>query len=230
VSFMSNHEETREIDFQALQENILGWWRQQEFSFPWRDDALPEWQRLVTEVLLQRTRATAVAEIYDAFFERYPTASDMGAATSHEMRDSIYSLGLLWRAEYLVRLGATLEALQSAVPSSIEELSSLPAVGPYVSSAFLVLHRDEEHFFVDANIVRLLARYVGFECDGETRRKKWFISLTKAFFHHQYSPREFGYAVLDFSREICGRVPQCEVCPARDGCQYGSERDAADLP
>ena len=48
--------------------------------------------------------------------------------------------------------------------------------------------------------------------DGETRRKKWLIELA-----HTVTPsrrvREFNYAALDFTMEICAKKPKCAQCP-----------------
>ena len=197
---------------------MIAWWRDQFFPFPWRVPA-PEWQKLVGEVLLQRTRAGNVAAMYDEFFARFPTPDALARATAHEARDAIYSLGLLWRAGNLPPLGATLAA--GGVPTDRRELEALPGVGPYVAGAFLTLHRNERAPFVDANVVRLLGRYLGFEWDAETRRKRWLIALVERLFDNDYVPRDFGYALLDFTREVCGKPPRCELCPVRADCKTG---------
>lgn len=200
--------------WEDLQTGIMNWWQEQRFSFPWRESGRHEWELLVTEVLLQRTRANAVRAIYNEFFNRFSSPAELGAATVEEVEDAIYTLGLRWRATFLSELGGRLDEI-GCVPETREEIEELPGVGPYVAGAFLALHRNQHAVFVDANVVRLLGHYIGFTWDGETRRKRWFLDLVDRLFEHPYEPSEFGYALLDFTREVCSRAPDHDACP---GC------------
>lgn len=212
------------IHWRALQHAILNDWDSDSRAFPWRNGAKPEWTSLVTEVLLQRTRAEAVHSVYDRFFCRFQTTESLGAATTDEIQHEIYSLGLHWRAEQLRLLGRALSALDDEVPADREDLLALPGVGPYASAAFLTLHRNRPRMpFVDANVVRLLGRVGGFAWDGETRRKSWFLALVEQLFDHEYEPRAFGYALLDFTHDVCGRTPDCDTCAiGRASCAFGA--------
>lgn len=198
----------------ALRTGIMEWWDPSDHEFPWRSGQDEEWKLLVTEVLLQRTRAEAVAKIYPTFFRRFDTPGRLALATVEEIREVIYPLGLPWRAKFLKELGQYLLDSEGRVPATRAELEALPGVGPYVAAAFLTLHRAESEAFIDANIVRLLGRYFGFDWDGETRRRRWFVALVQELFEHMESPDRFGYAVLDFTREVCSRAPAHDRCPA----------------
>lgn len=215
-------EETTEDQWTYLREGIVDWWSSREYDFPWREPD-EEWKLLVTEILLQRTRASAVAGLYEPFFAQFPTPEKLAEAAQDEVEDAIYSLGLAWRAEYISKLGDRLAERDGQVPEERDEIKELPGVGPYVSGAFQTLHRNNASSFVDANVVRLLGRYFGFEWDGETRRRKWFLELVDRLFEHDYEPARFGYALLDFTREICGRSPDCEECSLQSKCEYGQQ-------
>lgn len=225
---MSRKESSVELQehLKFLQDGIFQWWCHRSFDFPWRDSK-PEWQSIVVEVLLQRTHAEAVKKIYGEFFARFPSPESLAAADESEVRDAIFSLGLLWRAKFLPTLGA---ALVEKVPDSYEELVKLPGVGPYVAGAYLTLHQNIRTPFVDANVVRLLGRFIGFQWDGETRRKKWFLEYVEAFFATQYPANQFGYAVLDFSRDVCKTRPDCEACDARQKCAFFNSIQPMGLP
>lgn len=205
----------------SLQTLIFNCWEDKRRDFPWRAPG-DEWRQVVTEVLLQRTKAEAVAAIYNDFFFKFQSPEQLGNASVKEVEEAIYTLGLAWRAKYLKALGEEL-ATRERVPETTTELKKLSGVGPYVAGAVQVLHRNRHEIFVDANVVRLLGRYFGFEWNGETRRKKWFLALVTQLFAHDFEPRLFGYALLDFTREICGRKPLCEVCPLADKCFYSRE-------
>src|SRR5690554_1081181 len=205
----------------SIQTSIQNWWVDKDRDFPWRAP-MDEWRQVVTEVLLQRTKAEAVARMYEEFFLRFQSSEELGDASVKEVEEAIYTLGLTWRAKYLRALGKELAA-KGEVPETTAELKELSGVGPYVAGAVQVLHRNRHEIFVDANVVRLLGRYFGFEWDGETRRKKWFLALVARLFEHQFEPSSFGYALLDFTREVCGRRPLCDMCPLADECFYFRE-------
>ncbi len=214
---------TPEHQWAFLRQGIIEWWSPEDHDFPWRKPA-DEWKLLVTEILLQRTRSSAVAKLYEDFFQRFPTPESLAEASTDEVAETIYSLGLAWRAKYISQLGSELAERAGDVPDTRDRLKELPGVGPYVSGAFQVLHRNLPDSFVDSNVVRLLGRYFGFEWDGETRRRKWFLMFVERLFDHEYDPSRFGYAVLDFTREVCAPSPKCEVCPVRDKCNYAQEK------
>lgn len=210
----------------SLREALVDWASGNPREFPWRRD-LPKWQALVSEILLQRTRAASVTAMYDDFFERFDSPARMASATEEEIRESMWSLGLLWRAKYLKELGAALE--NTAVPETDGELRQLPGVGPYAAGAYLALHQNRPAMFVDANVVRLMSRFWGFTYDGETRRKRWFLNLVQVLFSHGYEPQDFGYSLLDFTREVCGVSPRCDECGASGHCNFSTEANVAQI-
>lgn len=210
-------------EISTVQVRLIEWWQsspERQRAFPWRRKRISKYQALVTEVLLQRTRATAVCEIYDDFFSRFPDAESLGRARVQTIRKAIEPLGLSWRAEKLKALG---KALSGGVPDDYQALISLPGIGPYAAAAYLSLHRGERAVIVDANVVRILGRIFGFDYDPETRRKKAFINLCEAV-----TPRndfgEFNYALIDFGREICLPVnPACQGCFINDLCAESTD-------
>ena len=55
----------------VLRERLIDWWVngiEGQKLFPWRDLGIQPYVGLITEVLLQRTRADAVEKIHSAFF------------------------------------------------------------------------------------------------------------------------------------------------------------------
>jgi A/G-specific adenine glycosylase len=220
--------ETSQLDWKYLKDGIMDWWEEEGREFPWRSGQ-PEWKLLVTEVMLQRTRAEAVRDIYESFFDRFSTPEELAAASVDDVGEAIESLGLAWRAKFISRLGEELAENGGHVPSTDEELRELSGVGDYVAGAFRILHQNKHSSFIDVNVVRLLARYFGFEWHGETRRRKWFRELADRLFEHDYEPRDFGYAVLDFGREVCSRKPRCEICPVQERCCYSLMQSRSSL-
>ena len=49
------------------------WFERSGRRFPWRRSRVSLYQRIVTEILLQRTQAETVARFYTRFFEQFPS-------------------------------------------------------------------------------------------------------------------------------------------------------------
>jgi A/G-specific adenine glycosylase len=189
---------------------VLRYGRANFKDFPWRKPA-KRWHALLAEVLLQRTRAASVVPVYEQFVSQYPEPADLAKASLEDIEELIYSLGLRWRAPLIKQLGETLSQ-SGTVPDSLESLLSLPGVGPYAAAAYLGFHGGSRAVIIDANVVRWLCRLVDRPFDGETRRKKWLIDLANVMTPDQ-KWTEFNYAVLDFTMQICAKVPRCSICP-----------------
>src|SRR5262245_48567175 len=155
---------------------ILTWGAKHYRSFPWRDPA-QNWHALLAEVLLQRTRAKSVVSVYEQFIFSFSTTSKLGRAPLRKIEKILYPLGLRWRARLITKLGQALDAQNGNPPNSLPELITLPGVGPCAAAAYLGFHTNSRAVIIDANVVRFLCRLVGYEYDGETRRKAWLLDF-----------------------------------------------------
>lgn len=201
------------IDREFLRDNILRWGRENYSNFPWRSTE-NEWHALVAELMLQRTKAEQVLEAYKAFVATYPEPS---VYAKDEYASAFANLGLHWREPLLKKLAITLS--NNPIPHGKEELLELPGIGPYIAAAFRSMHIGIKDTIIDSNVVRLYGRFFGFQTDGETRRKKWFIHLAKSITPHT-DFTAYNYGLLDFTREICTPKPTCERCPLNLRCRY----------
>lgn len=203
-----------------VQHRLLEWGPRNFQRFPWRR-RLPVWRALVTEILLQRTRAHQVVPVFNEFQRRYPTAESFASASESDIHELVDSLGLRWRAPLLSRLAKELGARRGRVPRDQKHLQKFPGVGPYVAAAALSLHGGTRAVIIDANVVRVLSRLVGREFDGESRRKRWIQELAD-----ELTPkdrfRDYNYALLDLAMTVClPRRPRCCGCPLLSLCATG---------
>lgn len=177
---------------------------------------------LVTEVLLQRTKAEAVQKIFNSFFEKFPDSRSLSEGPEGEILKEIHSLGLLWRAKKLKELG---KSILGGIPDSLPRLMKLPGVGLYAAGAYLSFHRGVRASIPDSNSVRIICRYFGIEGLREPRRDPLFLELCD-----KITPRGnfkiFNYAILDFGRNICTpKKPLCGECPLMEKCQSAVLKD-----
>ncbi|MCP3029639.1 hypothetical protein [Halobacillus sp. A5] len=201
----------QKIEFFQL--NLINWGSNHFVDFPWRYTE-NHWHALAAEIMLQRTNANQVINVYKEFCEKYPSPEDY---IDDKAPNTFNSLGLKWREELLQKLAYFL-TLQE-IPKNKKELIKLPGVGEYIAAAFLSLHLNIIATIIDSNVVRVYGRFFGFPTDSETRRKKWFIE-----FANKLTPldnhRRYNYAVIDFTREICRPKPQCHRCLLNKYCSF----------
>ena len=206
-----------------IRRNLQRWAEVHSQAFPWRRPR-PFWQGLVAEVLLQRTRAAQAVPVFNELIRCYPTAERFANASERDIAKLLAPLGLRWRAPLLYRLATEIGRRKGRLPRVRAELEALPGVGSYGATAALRLHGGVRATIIDSNVVRVLARFVGEEFDGETRRKQWVRDLANRL-TPEHDFRCFNYALLDLAMLVCvPRSPHCDRCPLAEMCATARAR------
>lgn len=203
---------------------LIKWWRSNDFDeniFPWRSNNISPYRALITEVLLQRTRSVSVKNVYDKFFEKFPDAEILSRSKIYEVKAIIDCLGFSFRTKNLIKLGS---AITNGIPDNFEELVKLPNVGAYIAGAYLSLHRGIRAIIPDANMVRIIGRFFGFNLYAEMRKEKLFLELCE-WITPMKNFREFNYGIIDYGRIICiPRTPKCSECILKFKCEFRLSR------
>lgn len=203
----------------AIKRAVRRWGRNNFADYPWRTED-DEWLGLAVEVMLQRTRATTVARIYPEFRRHFPTAAALDHATESELESVIGPIGLRWRIRALKVLSSEIVVRGGSVPHSLSELKELTGVAEYVASAFVSLHLGRRAVLIDANVTRWIGRLAGRPVNADTRRQAWLRDIAEALTPN-LGAKEYNYAVLDFTMNVCGPSPTCQICPVKHRCVYG---------
>lgn len=205
----------REINY--FRNKLLAWSKHNHSNFPWRITA-NKWHALVAEIMLQRTRTDQVLPVYESFVLNYPSPEHYYKSSN----SSVFStLGLRWREPILKSLSESL--ITGDIPCKKAALVELPGIGEYIASAFLSFHCGKREFIIDSNVVRLYGRFLGFRTDGETRRRKWFIELADTITPKR-KYRDFNYAIIDYTRQVCKTKPACLNCILARKCKLSTKK------
>lgn len=193
-------------------------------KFPWRAGLGP-WETFVAEMLLRRTRAQQVAQHLPTVLRRYPDPSALATAPVEDVELALRPFGLYWRARTL-HAAATMMVrdFDRQVPTDLDELMSLPGVGPYVAAATLAAVTDADVCLVDTNTVRVASRVAGIDRAGDIRRR---LDVRRAIADLLAgdAPARSWWAVLDLAASTCTpKLPACEACPLRRWCVTGQSR------
>jgi len=208
---------------------LLEWLEENGRQYPWRETTDP-WTIYATEILLQRTRADAVDDIYDQFFEQFNTPQGLRAAPEDTVREIVRSLGFV---NHRVRtLNETVEMIcddhGGEIPESIDTLKEPWRVGDYTARAVQIFARGEALALVDSNFARVLSRVLGYEMPNQPHKSDEVYALLDALVPSEPAlTRAFNLAILDLGALVCTpNEPSCEACPINKGCHYYSEEFA----
>jgi A/G-specific adenine glycosylase len=217
-------------DIKYFQRTLLQWWEQpgNNRDYPWRSQNNRNSYRIaIAELMLRRTRADQVVQVYNNFLGAYPTLTDALKASPEELRRILYPLGLAWRIENILNLlQVAREKKFIEFPLDINDLKELPGIGDYVSNAVACFtQNDPAATLIDTNVVRVLGRIFGLPVHAEARRQRPMRELAIRAVDRK-RPADYHYAILDFAALIClPRSPRCKDCPFsyKERCCYFKE-------
>src|SRR5258708_4135051 len=75
---------------------LRNWFAEHQRSFPWREECAGDYLRVLSEVLLQRTRAEVVATFLPSFVKLYPSWQVIAMSTVSQLGKHLRPIGL-WR-------------------------------------------------------------------------------------------------------------------------------------
>ena len=204
----------------GFSKRVLEWFERSGRKFPWREKGESVYRRVVTEVLLQRTRAETIAQFYESFFSRYPDWDSLACATVAEIEVQLKPIGM-WRQR-----APRLKAMACAViqlgclPSTEDALRQIPAVGQYVANAALLFQGISAKPLLDAGMARVLERYFGKRGLVDIRYDPYLQSLSGRVVSAG-DPIKANWAILDLAAIICRtKRPRCVDCPLEPGCLH----------
>jgi A/G-specific adenine glycosylase len=204
-----------------FRDGVRRWFRENARHFWWRKRPLSPYEILVTEALLQRTRAATVDGFLPSFFQRFPDPSTLAKARATDIEDFLRPVGL-WRrrAATLGNLARELQRRGGSVPTSREELETLPGVGQYLASAVLLLAHRANEPLLDSNMARVLERYFGPRTKADIRYDPYLQALSREVLRGA-DPVRLNWGILDFAALVCTpRAPRCDSCTLKVGCRY----------
>jgi A/G-specific adenine glycosylase len=214
-----------------FQQALLGWFKKEGRTFPWRFQTDP-YSILVAEKLLQQSIARDVlVQAYGRLLQRYPTPLDLSRGSVSDVEEIVRPLGFIYRARELITMAQELvERHKGEVPRTLPELMALTGVGEYGARAVLSFAYGEDVPVVDTNVARFLFRIFGIEgpLPANPARKKVLNDLAANILLEGRS-KEFNLAILDLCALICKPTnPLCPDCPVQAFCVYGTARMAKD--
>ncbi len=192
---------------------LLAWYAAEHRDFPWRGTSDP-YSVLVSEVMLQQTQASRVAERFPRFLDRFPTVEALAAASDTAVLAEWSGLGYNRRAVALHRAARTIAA--DGWPRDVARLERLPGIGPYTARAIASLAFGQPVGVVDTNVRRWLLRRFAVDDRPPVLQQ---LADTFAAPGSDGTAAAWTHATMEFGARICSqRTPSCRSCPIASGC------------
>lgn len=210
------------IRVRSFRRKLLNWFCVGARQLPWRGPAATSYERIVVELLLQRTRAATVAAFLPGFLARYPSWSAIASSSVESLNADLKPLGL-WRrrALALFALAKEIDRRREKWPCIRSDLEAMPAVGQYIASAILLFVHKKREALMDASMARLLRRFFYLHPIRADIRHDKLLHETAHLVLAAGDSAYLNWAMLDIAASICKvKKPKCRECPLNRTCKY----------
>lgn len=205
----------------SFRERLINWYPEGGRAFPWRKPSATNYERIISEILLQRTKAESVATMFPKFISAYPSWRRLAKASDDELNAYLKPIGL-WRrrTKVIQELSNKMTQRNGHFPQNIDEVVNLPGVGQYIGNAIMIFCNGQNYPLLDTNMARVLERYFGPRILADIRYDPYLQNLAYRVVQDS-DAKVINWAILDLAAKICIiRNPQCNICPVKRGCQY----------
>ncbi|GAA2034821.1 A/G-specific adenine glycosylase [Catenulispora yoronensis] len=202
---------------------VVEWYRAEARDLPWRRPDATPWAVMVSEFMLQQTPVVRVLPVYEAWLERWPTPAALAAEPVGEAVRAWGRLGYPRRAQRLhAAATAVEEEFDGVVPSTYEDLWSLPGVGEYTAGAIASFAYQKRHIVLDTNVRRVLSRAVsGVEYPAPATTPGDRRIATALLPEAAADAAEWAAASMELGAVVCtARAPRCDDCPVAELCTW----------
>lgn len=206
-------------NIEKFQNTLLHWYEMNGRRFPWRNKRMTQYQLIIAETLLQRTKAETVSKFYVRFIEDFPNWTILSKVETVTLERYLKPLGLYnQRAIRLRNLAKEMVKRKGKLPRERAELESIPFMGQYIANAVELLIYKKASPLLDVNMARLLERYFYKRKLADIRYDPYLQKLSFRIANHQKA-KEINWGILDFASMICtSRNPKCGLCIFKKNC------------
>ena len=211
---------------------LLSWFEKHgRKDLPWQHNPTP-YRVWVSEIMLQQTQVATVIPYYQRFMQRFPDVLALANAEQDEVLHLWTGLGYYARGRNLHKAAQKIrDEFSGKFPTELEQVISLPGIGPSTAGAILSLSLEQQQTILDGNVKRVLARYHaidGWPGTATIEKQMWQLA-------EQHTPEKnnaaYTQAIMDLGATICRRSkPLCPLCPQQNSCEALAQDRQGQLP
>ncbi len=173
---------------------------------------------LLATLLSARTRDAQVVKVYPGFVQKFPTLASLAKADVRDIMKPISTIGLYKNKARAIKALArrVIDVYDGHVPSTMEELVTLPGVGRKTASCVMWYGFGKPAMAVDVHVFRIAHR-LGWAKgkNPEVVERELMALIPKKYWG------DVNRAFVQFGRDVCrpGK-PQCWRCPVATLCPF----------
>ncbi|KUF96932.1 hypothetical protein AM588_10007041 [Phytophthora nicotianae] len=198
----------------------------------------------VSEIMLQQTRVDTVVEYFLRWIDKFPTVAALAEANEEDVNALWAGLGYYRRARML-HAGAkyVVENYGGELPSTVDQLLTIPGIGPYTAGAIASIAFGNREPLVDGNVIRVMARMRAVGADPKNKQLINFSwRAAKDFVGECNRPGALNQALMELGATMCTvqvpdehyrgssnfvkahvsylllQNPRCSDCPVKSVC------------
>ena len=208
------------------------WFPEHRRDLPWRPHRTP-WRTLVSELMLQQTQVSRVAERFEPFVGRFPDPIAMAEAGEDAVVSAWEGLGYYRRARLLHAAAVAIRDRHGGeVPDTVEDLRALPGVGRYTAGSIASIAFDRPAPIADGNVIRVVARLDAVDAASDDpaliehswRRAEQLAAVAD-------SPGVLNESLMELGATVCRPgSPSCDACPLLERCLARKEGSEGSIP
>jgi endonuclease III len=208
------------FDWESFLDRLSSFYHSGDWRVPYlRDHAENPFQVLIGTILSQRTRDENTDRASARLFAKYPDARSLANATARQIEPLIRETGFYHTKAKGIRACSReiLDRFGGVVPQTLEELLTLPSVGPKTANCVLVFGYGLPGMPVDTHVHRIANRL------GVVRTKtpeETEAALRKVVPARYWIP--VNPLLVQHGQNLCRPIgPKCPECPVSDLCATG---------
>jgi len=204
-----------------ISKKILNWYDNNKRYLPWRTKVSlkkREYYTLVSEFMLQQTQVKTVIPYFENFIKKIPNINCLARVNNQKLMRHWEGLGYYSRVRNLKKTAVKiLKEYNGRLPSTIEELKTLPGIGDYTSRAIMAIAFNKKIIPLDGNVERILKRV--FYLRKEDEISKEYLNSKVHFFGSSNRASDYAQAIMEIGALVCKpNNPLCIKCPISLNC------------
>lgn len=198
---------------------------------PWKSIKDP-YKIWVSEIILQQTQVSQGIPYYNKFIQRFPNVKSLATSPVDEVLALWTGLGYYSRARNMHKAAVQImEEHKGSFPKTYDEIKALAGIGEYTAAAISSFAYKLPHAVVDANVIRVLARYYCLEEEVHKSSLQKDIKQKADDLLDKKRPAAFNQAIMDFGALVCKpKDPNCKSCVMSKTCLGLQNNKVLELP
>ena len=175
--------------------------------------------------MLQQTQVATVIPYFNNFIKYIPNLNSLSKIKESKLLKYWEGLGYYSRVKNLRKTAKILQKnFKGKLPSTINELKSLPGIGEYTASAIMAICFNKPIIPLDGNIERVIKRLLNLKLVNEISKEN--LIEQKKIFGTSIRASDYAQALMELGALVCKpKNPLCNQCPIIKNCKSFKNND-----